>query len=308
MEKDAQVERMRGGVRNWLRVRRGGGRALRELSPPALLSLLCASAFGPLVESGAGITGATVVASIGVLSSVGGNVLADVLTGAIDQLRGRGKGSLAERDEIEEVLSREIGAVLARGDATASELRVEIGSVLGQIDASGTMLRAAVESGSERVRTEVVAAIGLLGSEFAELGFLIGDVATTAAKIQQDLDDTGLMDPRDYRAKCSAVSSVRLAREDLAVLERRTRAGVPASGKGPAWEGCPYRGLLPYGEADAEVFYGRERLATRPSDLLASRVQRRGLVVVTGASGAGKSSLLRPAGCRASPGTASTGL
>ena len=57
--------------------------------------------------------------------------------------------------------------------------------------------------------------------------------------------------------------------------------------------GCPYRGLLPFGESDAEVFYGRERLAAELAAKLAARAASGGLVVVTGASGAGKSSLLR---------------
>ena len=57
--------------------------------------------------------------------------------------------------------------------------------------------------------------------------------------------------------------------------------------------GCPYRGLLPFGEGDAEVFYGRERLTSELAVKLAGQLTRPGLVVVTGASGAGKSSLLR---------------
>jgi hypothetical protein len=52
---------------------------------------------------------------------------------------------------------------------------------------------------------------------------------------------------------------------------------------------CPYRGLLPFSESDADVFYGRERLAAK----LAARAAGGGLVVVTGASGSGKSSLVR---------------
>ena len=56
---------------------------------------------------------------------------------------------------------------------------------------------------------------------------------------------------------------------------------------------CPYRGLLPFGESDAEVFYGRERLAAELAAKLAARAAGGGLVVVTGASGSGKSSLLR---------------
>ena len=51
--------------------------------------------------------------------------------------------------------------------------------------------------------------------------------------------------------------------------------------------GCPYRGLLPFGESDAEVFYGRERLAAKLAAKLATRAACGGLVVVTGASGSG---------------------
>ena len=57
--------------------------------------------------------------------------------------------------------------------------------------------------------------------------------------------------------------------------------------------GCPYRGLLPFGESDAAVFYGRERLAAELAVRLAARAASGGLVVVTGASESGKSSLLR---------------
>ena len=56
---------------------------------------------------------------------------------------------------------------------------------------------------------------------------------------------------------------------------------------------CPYRGLLPFRESDAGVFYGRERLAAELAEKLACRAAGGGLVVVTGASGSGKSSLLR---------------
>jgi WD40 repeat protein/transcriptional regulator with XRE-family HTH domain len=81
------------------------------------------------------------------------------------------------------------------------------------------------------------------------------------------------------------------AEDVLAAREGRT----PSTGRGAArWErDCPYRGLLPFSESDAEVFYGRERLAAELAAKLAARTAGGGLVVVTGASGAGKSSLLR---------------
>ena len=57
--------------------------------------------------------------------------------------------------------------------------------------------------------------------------------------------------------------------------------------------GCPYRGLLPFSESDTAVFYGRERLAAELAVKVAARASHGGMVVVTGASGSGKSSLLR---------------
>ena len=56
-------------------------------------------------------------------------------------------------------------------------------------------------------------------------------------------------------------------------------------------EACPYRGLDGYGAQDAAVFVGRERLCAQLVGRLAD--VGTGVVVVTGASGSGKSSLVR---------------
>jgi transcriptional regulator with XRE-family HTH domain len=55
----------------------------------------------------------------------------------------------------------------------------------------------------------------------------------------------------------------------------------------------PYRGLAAFEEQDAAFFFGREAAATQVLDRMARHVDGAGLVVVSGASGAGKSSLLR---------------
>ncbi|MFC3897210.1 trypsin-like peptidase domain-containing protein [Lentzea rhizosphaerae] len=54
---------------------------------------------------------------------------------------------------------------------------------------------------------------------------------------------------------------------------------------------CPYRGLEPFREQDAELFHGRARETARLRELMAHRR----IVVVTGRSGCGKSSLVRAA-------------
>ena len=101
------------------------------------------------------------------------------------------------------------------------------------------------------------------------------------------LVERSLRDLADTRQRREQVP----AEDVLVARDGRT----PGAGRRVArWtRGCPYRGLLPFGESDAEVFYGREQLAAELAVKLAARAGRGGMVVVTGASGSGKSSLLR---------------
>jgi WD40 repeat protein len=294
---DNEVLRMQDGVRDWARrIARLSDRGPRKVPPPVLLSLLCACACCPLLAAGAGVTGAVAVASIGVLSSLGGGVLSGILAGALDRLRSRGDENAPPRRALEDEVAREIEKVLAASEEEARALRAEIAALLRKIDAGGTALRAAIDAGDERVSGGIVAVLSELDMGFQELGFLVSDVAGAAAEIQETLDEQGAnvrgIIEQNYRQS----TEIRLVREVLAVIESRTRGagdGGMAGGREPRWpHGCPYRGLLPFRESDHEVFYGRERLTAE----LAVRVARRaagGMVVVTGASGAGKTSLVR---------------
>jgi Novel STAND NTPase 1 len=288
-----QIQLMQDGVRQWVQqTARRGRSGLRTASPTVFLSLLCASAFAPLL-----MVGGVVGAGIGVLSSVGGGVLTQVVSDALDRLHQHGQAQTPSREDLEKGIAEQIQQILAGGDQYADALRTEIASVLKEIDAGGTALRAAMEENNERIRRDVIAAIGVVGSDFSEMGFLLQDVAQAAAEIQKGLDVQGA----DVRAIIEQnerqSADIRLVREDLSAIARAA-AGAPAGagrsdGSGRWVRGCPYRGLLPFDESDAEVFYGRERVATALAVKLAARVTRGGPVVVTGASGAGKSSLLR---------------
>ena len=86
------------------------------------------------------------------------------------------------------------------------------------------------------------------------------------------------------------------AAEVLAAMRGEASAAAsagPAPGRGTVWAGCPYLGLVPFQERDKRVFYGRGELAAQLVRRLVRQLDRTGILLVAGESGAGKSSLLR---------------
>jgi len=97
----------------------------------------------------------------------------------------------------------------------------------------------------------------------------------------------------------------------------RDSSGLASGQGGLAWllgavTGSPYRGLAAFGEQDAGWFFGREAATAQVLDRTSRQLAGAGLLMVSGVSGAGKSSLLRAgvlpqireAGLAAAPGAA----
>ena len=288
-----EVERLQAGIRTWLlRTARSGRHELRGISAPAVLPLLCAAAFGPALADADGP--APGLARMGVLVSVGADVLARLLEGASRRARSAPANAPDLTRSLEAEISRSVREVLDAGGAPAGELRSDIAMVMREIDAGGTACRAAIEAGDEALEREVLAALESLGAEFGDMAFMLSDLARAAGEIQDSLSgqDAELRAARERAVRQAA--DVRMIREELAVIEQRAGQWQPEpaepSAPVPRWDdGCPYRGLLPYDQAHAAVFCGRERLTAELAGLLAGT----GIVMVTGASGAGKTSLLR---------------
>src|SRR5260370_1533540 len=78
----AAVERLQAGIREWVFRTARSHRHLGDIDAAAVLPLLCAAAFGPVLSDAADVAGTAAVARIGVLSSVEADVLAQVLTEA----------------------------------------------------------------------------------------------------------------------------------------------------------------------------------------------------------------------------------
>ncbi|MFC6086221.1 nSTAND1 domain-containing NTPase [Sphaerisporangium aureirubrum] len=271
-------EQMRAGIR----ARVAGG--FWKMSPYAVLAVLCASALGPVVAAGAG---GAAVAGLGLAAGVGTNLLSEMVGRSVEAMRRRGREPSGP--EVESELAGRLTAALEGVDAAG--LRAEIAAVLREIGAAGVALEAAVESGDQAIQRQITSAFAELGEELDEFRFLITGVGEKAAEIQEILhrQDAERRFDRDRMREQSM--QLTLIREDLAVIGRRRRG--ERAGPRAVREGCPYRGLLPFQEDHAEVFHGRELMTAKLLGKVAERLGRPSLVTVTGASGAGKSSLIR---------------
>ena len=86
--------------------------------------------------------------------------------------------------------------------------------------------------------------------------------------------------------------SVALQQLERAILVQDPALEVPAHGRRvavPPGDVCPFKGLAPFEGADADFFFGRERLV----DEFVARLLDVQLLAIVGPSGSGKSSLLR---------------
>ena len=272
------------------------GCGVREIPPSVLLSLLCASAFSALFGASAPGADAAGASGLGVLPP-GSGILRALISGALDAVPASRPGPPSQPRELERELYWRLERVLAAGDEQAAALRAEIAVVLEESDAMRSALFAAIETGDDRLRGDVIAAIDTLSSGFAEMAFLLRTGDHGAAQMQRHLDGQDAQ----FRALGDAVrrqsADVRIARQDLAVIRQRqslaARGHARHADAGPRWAaGCPYLGLLPFDQAHADVFCGRQRLTAELMVKLAGRLSGPAMVVVSGASGAGKSSLL----------------
>ena len=81
--------------------------------------------------------------------------------------------------------------------------------------------------------------------------------------------------------------------EVLAVIRAEAAPDPAIEAPAAVWGNCPYLGLTPFQERDAKVFYGRGNLVEQLMRRLAGNLGQPGILLVTGESGAGKSSLVR---------------
>jgi tetratricopeptide (TPR) repeat protein len=88
--------------------------------------------------------------------------------------------------------------------------------------------------------------------------------------------------------------ALRLEESLRKLIERRVKSLAARETREPIWLGDPFRGLEPYEFEHAPIFFGRDAPVTKATEQLASNARSgRAFLLVSGASGSGKSSLVR---------------
>lgn len=273
----------------------------------------CAPVAWPLLAGGGAVASAALTAAFAQVGGVGGGLLADVVGRAWDRLRGR-KGTNAGQSDLREALAIELREALGSSSPLAAGLRTELAGVLRGVDAIRVALTATVEmtvqESGDQVRAVLISGLQDLGTRFSEFGWLLGEVNNQVGRIAETQTEIAA----DTRAVLDAQQKTLM---QLTILLQRTRplrvdaAGVPrwqeisgaseyedrattleAAGVPVSLE-CPYPGLAAFGPQDADRFFGRQQLTATLVTRLAEQLTKPGLLMVLGASGSGKSSLLR---------------
>ena len=172
----------------------------------------------------------------------------------------------------------------------------------------GAALEAAVQTGDRQVQEQLAVGFAEIGQQFGEFSFVLTDLRDELRLIQDGVNEQSGRSRLATDLLYQQGTDIRSLLELVSELAMRSHPGRVA-GASPGAEGepqwadeCPYRGLVPFSEADAHVFYGRQRATARLVSTLAAHLTGPGLVIVTGASGAGNPRCSAPGCCRLSAG------
>ncbi|GAA2149349.1 AAA family ATPase [Glycomyces algeriensis] len=249
-------------------------RAPRKLvsgARPVVLGLLCASAFAPVAAAAIG-AGVPVSSAIGVIGGVGGGLITQFVSECLDRLKLERPGKDPVVSDIEARLADDLTAVLESQAAEAVQLEQGFAAMMRNIDGTAHAMGAALGTGNRALAENLE--LQLRGIELLE-GMRESQVRQEAGQrvLLEEVRNQGVLVEAIWRRETGDAGS-------------RPAASSP-------WQGNPYLGLYPFEESHAQVFFGR-RVVT--ADLLrrADEHHRSGqMLMVTGASGSGKSSLLR---------------
>ncbi|MGA5041533.1 AAA family ATPase [Streptomyces capoamus] len=155
---------------------------------------------------------------------------------------------------------------------------------LQRVDERGRPVRVSAQRISDWRRARNVPA------QFAALAAVLQILIPEARRLRPAPVSTGLYDLAHWQRLWELALAGPTGERPAPPVERNRRP--PAQAPPVAGGVCPYRGLAPYRREDARWFFGRERSTAALVAQLRATERSGGLVMLVGASGAGKSSLL----------------
>ncbi|GAA2695554.1 NACHT and WD repeat domain-containing protein [Actinoplanes palleronii] len=269
------AERARAGVRSWVR---DTGRRARErvqgASPYAILAFLTASAVAPVAGAGLGVSAEFAVA-LAQLGGLGSNFLADTLAGTAQRMRGTGP---ITETQWRDAVADDLLPLLNAGDEQSRQLQSEVSALLHGVDAVATALTEAATADDD-LRQQLEQAFDELGSDVGALQWMLTDVRRSIDDLRQQFAGQSFLLNQQLE---------QVRRQLVAVTLEPLPAPEASAGSVP-----PYPGLASFQPADAPWFRGREAQVAELLARLSEQTVGGPPLVVTGVSGAGKSSLLR---------------
>ncbi|SDL32976.1 WD40 repeat [Glycomyces sambucus] len=225
-------------------------------------------------------------AAFGTVGAIGGNALSEVLIDRIRQTRPN--DSVVEEESLRSGLTDAFAEILNSASPDLAAARDGVAVLLRDSGAFEELIREALREDHQEL-------LVALQREFEELGRAHEELRPVLVGMQDLLLELCRNQAQILEVELSVRETVQ---ESLRVLVQMFQH-VQLLGTGPAadperaqWNGSPYLGLQPYTANDAPVFFGR---ASTLAELVgkAGESISGGLMVVTGSSGVGKSSLLR---------------
>ncbi len=302
----------RAGIHGW--VTRNAA-TLGHMTPRAILTGMTAAAFAPilvpLITTSADPTAAQ--ALLAQFGGAGAGYLATIVQQFADRLGNRTETPTITEEKLRELLR----AVFEEGlsGASSAQTRATINDLVLDVKGVDTLLQAAAESDDAGLLGHLVRALSQERSFQAVMLSKLDSLLSVFTGLQSSQRDT-------YELHSRELLEIRLLRRELtrrlpAVGDGEVAPAVgdgevaPAAGSSPVDGPCPYPGLAPFEERDADWFFGRDALIAELVNALDERIYGSTPLVVAGVSGAGKSSVLRAglipelrAGGLAEPGSA----
>ncbi|HEX6523383.1 MAG TPA: hypothetical protein VF070_25790 [Streptosporangiaceae bacterium] len=288
---ESLISRARAGIQGWIKRARDG---LAPLTPQAVLMSLTAAALTPiLVPLLEGAGGAVAIQqALGQLGAIGAGHLVNVIDDVVTRLRREKRETTTSEETVRQVLQTRLEDVAGAEGTRSAEVMAEAAQLLGKIDGIGAALDAAVRDNNAELYARISEAVTELSAQHAaEFRSLYEDMLTALESHERKLSQISVRQQDDSEKLDRIFTVLLLSRRD-ARRSVTAALGAPFAARPGEDDANPYPGLAAFTADDARWFHGRGLLTGRLVSQLRGRLYRPSPLIVYGASGAGKSSLL----------------